>query len=109
MPAIQDVAARVEQIIRATLKLGNDVTLNADSDLVNEVGLDSIEAFEAMATLHDLLGVSIPDNLDPKLLASIQRIADYIVSTYTPVQVEAFLTMDFRERLASLNEDEALS
>jgi len=109
MSSIQEISARVEEIIRAVLKLGDDVRIGTESDLVDEIGLDSIEAFEMVSTLHDLLGVGIPENLDPKSLASIGRIADYVSSTCTPEQVQSFLVLDFKERLASLQDDDVLS
>lgn len=108
MSVVVIVSQRVEEVIRLTLNLKDDVTLQGDSDLVNEIGLDSIEAFEAVATLHELLGVRIPDRLDPKSLSTVDNIAAYIVANYEPAKVEAFLVMDIGAHLASLQDDGSL-
>jgi acyl carrier protein len=108
MISVEKVASRVEEVIRLTLNLKDDVLLKGNSDLVNEIGLDSIEAFEAVATLHELLGVRIPDRLDPKSLATINSIAAHILNNYEQAKVEAFLSMDIRTHLASLQDDDSL-
>jgi acyl carrier protein len=99
----------IEQVIRITLKLGDDVVLHEDSDLVSEIGLDSIEAFEAVATLHDLMGVRIPDDIDAKVFTKIGSIAGYVSRTYDVTVVDAFIAMDVRARLAEMVADSELS
>jgi acyl carrier protein len=106
---IEQVTAHVEKVIRTTLKLGDDVTLQPNSDLVNEIGLDSIEAFEAVATLHELMGVRIPDDIDPKAFATIAKISAYLVKTYDADTVKAFVEMDVAARLAEMNDTSELS
>jgi acyl carrier protein len=101
---VEQVRVRVEEIIRATLKLGSDVELNPDSDLVKEIGLDSIEAFESVALLHEMLGVRIPEDLDPKAMGTISNLSAYIVSKYDAAKVDAFLAIDVAARLASMHE-----
>ncbi len=99
----EELTAHVAKVIRSTLKLGDDVVLAPKSDLVNEIGIDSIEAFEAVATLHELIGVRIPDDIEPKSFASIQAITDYLVDTYEEGKIEAFTRMDIESRLEALN------
>lgn len=108
MSSIDAISLRVESIIRATLGLGNDVSLTPDSDLVSEVGLDSIEAFEAVATLHDLLGVRVADDLDPKSIGSIRNIATYIADTCSPEVIDRFMNIDLKARLAQMRDSDEL-
>jgi acyl carrier protein len=105
MYSVEQVAVRVEEIIRTTLKLGDDVALRPESDLVNEIGLDSIEAFESIATLHEMLGVRIPDDIDPKDLGSIAGIAAYVVRKYDANVVNTFMSIDVGAHLASMYDD----
>lgn len=105
MYSIEQVSARIGEVIRATLKLGDDVSLQAESDLVNEIGIDSIEAFESVAALHEMLGVRIPEDLDPKAMRSIRSIAGYIIEKYDAAKVQAFMTMDVAAELARLQDD----
>lgn len=108
MNSIDAISLRVESIIRATLGLGDDVTLTPDSDLISEVGLDSIEAFEAVATLHDLLGVRVADDLDPKSIGSIRNIAMYITATCPPDVIDRFMNIDLKERLSHMRDSDEL-
>lgn len=109
MYSVEQISGRIEEVIRQTLQLGDDVVLKPESDLVTEIGLDSIEAFEAVATLHELLGARIPEDLDPKSIASIKSIADYILARSTAEQVGMFMSMDIAARLAELQDDGALT
>lgn len=108
MNSVDIISSRVESIIRYTLGLGDDVALSPDSDLVSEVGLDSIEAFEAVATLHDLLGVRVADDLDPKSISTIRNIALYISDSCSPEVIERFLALDIKARLASMRSTDEL-
>lgn len=104
MVAVGQVRVRVEEIIRATLKLGSDVELDPDSDLVKEIGLDSIEASVSVARLHEMLGVRTPEDLDPKAMGTISNLSAYIVAKYDAAKVDAFMAINVAARLASMHE-----
>lgn len=104
MYSIDQVSDRVEEILRATLKLADDVVLEAESDLVSEIGLDSIEAFELVAALHEMLGVRIPEDLEPKSMRTIHSIASYIVDKYSASQVQEFMALDIASELARMQD-----
>nr|WP_297353950.1 phosphopantetheine-binding protein [uncultured Caldimonas sp.] len=104
----EKIAAQVERVIRATLRLKDDVMLRRDANLVEEVGMDSIEAFESVATLHDLLGARIPDRLDPKSLSTIDGIATYVGQSHDAERVQAFLALNVDERLTQSDHDDLL-
>ena len=47
---------KLTTILRHILLIEDDVALAADAELVQQIGLDSIEAFDAVATLHEIIG-----------------------------------------------------
>jgi acyl carrier protein len=104
----QDISARIEAIIRNTLELGDDVKLTPESDLLTEVGIDSLEAFESVATLHELLGVKVPDDLAPKSIGTIKGMTDYIVARYSPEVIQHFLTLDIDARLKAMHSADSM-
>ena len=61
-PALED---KLSAFLVKLLKLGPDVSLTPEGDLIQQIGMDSIEAFDAVATLHELLEAAIPDDFDP--------------------------------------------
>jgi acyl carrier protein len=95
--------SQVERTIRLVLQLGDDIQLAPDSDLVHEIGLDSLEAFETIATLHELLGVRIPDDMNPQSFATIGRIAENLTARYEPDRIQAFLRLDVAARLLEMS------
>ncbi|WP_440964837.1 acyl carrier protein [Massilia sp. GER05] len=105
MYSVEKVVVRVEKIIRISLKLGDDVTLRPESDLVSEVGLDSIEAFEALATLHEMLGVRIPDDINPGDFGSIGGIAEYILRKFDADTIDKFMNVDIDAYMSSMYDD----
>ncbi len=105
MHSVEQISVRVGEIIRATLKLGDDIVLRPESDLVNEIGLDSIEAFELVAALHEMLGARIPEDINPRDMGSIAAISAYIVNQFNATIVDTFMTMDLDAHLASMYDD----
>lgn len=104
MHSDKQVMERVEEVIRATLQLGDDVILSPNSDLVNEIGLDSIEAFESVAALHELLGVRISEDFDPRAMSTIFSIATYILATFDDAKVGHFLSVNVADHFASMHD-----
>lgn len=98
---------KVKELIVRLLKLGDDVQLDPDSELIDQVGLDSIEAFDAVATLHELLGVSIPDDFDPRTVSTIRSLSRYVIGRFGSEAAERFLEVDLDE-LESMRGDEEL-
>jgi acyl carrier protein len=97
-----EVVQRISRIVRSVLSLGDDVELTPEADLIATVGIDSIEAFESIAMLHDMLGVRIPDDLDPKRIGSVQGMATYISERYDGEVIRAFLELDVESKLEAL-------
>lgn len=93
---------RIEMIIRNVLALGDDVQLEPDAELITVVGIDSIEAFESVATLHEILEVRIPDDLDPKSISSIRGMADYLQLRYSGATLDRFMSMNIEAKLNEL-------
>jgi len=105
---IGKIIAQVEVLVRVTLDIGEDVQLEPNSDLISEVGLDSIEAYEAIAALHTLLGARIPKDLDPLVVRSIGGMSEYVASRFSPEQVGEFLALDVNARIAALRTADTL-
>jgi len=96
---------KLKDFIVEILKLGDDVQLDPVVDLVEQIGLDSIEAFDAVATLHELLGVSIPDNFDPKSVTSLRTLTEYVLNQFGAKTAERFLSVDLSEIDLNRTED----
>lgn len=79
MPADNTIIRRVAEIIINELKL-EDVTpdtFNPDVDLVDELGIDSMDLTTVVLVLQDEYGISIDEDDYPKL-STIALIAEYI-------------------------------
>lgn len=87
--------AKLTEFIRVLLKLDDQVDLRPDVNLIDGVGLDSIEAFDAVATLHDLMDVTIPEDFNAKSVSSIGQLAAFIEGRYSEAEVARLLNADF--------------
>lgn len=79
MPADKTIIHRVAEIIIDELKL-EDVTpetFNPDVDLVDELGIDSMDLTTVVLVLQDEYNISIDEDDYPKL-STIALIAEYI-------------------------------
>ena len=94
------------EFMKALLKLDNDVTLKPDTNLIDEVGLDSIEAFDAVATLHDLMDVTIPEDFNAKSVSSLRQLATFIESRYSKEEIARLLNADLAELAVSWSESD---
>ncbi len=93
--AVRDALERkLASFIAQVLKLGDDVKIDPEKNLIAQIGLDSIEALDALATLHELMGVSIPDQFNLKTLESLRSLAVYIQRQFGPEAAQRFLEMD---------------
>lgn len=85
---------KIKSFLVKLLKLGDDIDLRVDADLIDQIGLDSIEAFDAVATLHELLDVAIPDSFSPKVVNTIRSLAAYVHDTFGEDVVRRFIDLD---------------
>ncbi len=90
-PALED---KLSAFLVKLLKLGPDVSLTPEGDLIQQIGMDSIEAFDAVATLHELLEAAIPDDFDPRVVSTVRGLATYVSSSFGTDMVKRFLAMD---------------
>jgi acyl carrier protein len=86
--------SKIGAFLRKLLKLGDDVPLDAEADLVQQIGLDSIEAFDAVASFHELLNLPIPDDFNPRTANSIHNLSNYLMDRFGPDAAERFLDLD---------------
>ncbi|AXE35903.1 hypothetical protein DK843_17285 [Chromobacterium phragmitis] len=89
------------------LKLDEDQPLPADADLIQQIGLDSIEAFDAIATLHELLDAVIPENFNPKVVNSIRTLARYVLDAFGDEAARRFVALDL-ETVTAFDAEEDL-
>jgi acyl carrier protein len=109
MSAVEDtVSTQLLALVRATLDIGSDVRLDPEADLIAEVGLDSIEAFEVLAALHALLGTKIPKDIDPLTVRSIRGLSEYVQSRFSRDSVDNFLRLDVASRMAVIRSADTL-
>jgi acyl carrier protein len=70
------------EFMKMVLRLGDDVTIDPTTNLIDQVGLDSIEAFNAVATMHEIMDQPVPDDFNPKVVATVRALADFLVKKY---------------------------
>lgn len=99
---INELADRTGFVLKNILGMKQEEVIKLDADLVEEVGLDSIEAFELLATMHELLGERIPETLDRNSMSTLTSIAEYIARSFQPDVVEKLLGADIAAKLADL-------
>ncbi len=69
---------KVTELIKDTMNI-EDKEITRDTNLFDDLGFDSIEAFELVASMEDEFGITIPDE-DTSELKTIGNIVDYIES-----------------------------
>ena len=104
LPALE---TKVTEILRTLLKIEDDIDLDVSADLVQQIGLDSIEAFDAVATVHEIIGQPIPNNFNPRISNSIRLLAQYIHQEFGDIGVQKVLATDVAELFLN-QEDDAL-
>ncbi len=96
--AVRDaLEKKLEAFIIHVLKLADDVKIDPEKNLIEQIGLDSIEALDALATLHELIGVSIPNQFNLKTLESLRSLANYILTQFGPEAAQRFLALDLSD------------
>lgn len=98
---------KLTTILRHILLIEDDVALAADAELVQQIGLDSIEAFDAVATLHEIIGQPIPTDFNPRVSNSIRLLAEYIERQFGEPGVQRILEVDVNS-IAQSSADELL-
>jgi acyl carrier protein len=88
------VSDKIVEIVRIMLELSTDdaAKINRDSDLMSEVGFDSLRAFGMVTTIHEMLGVDFPDEVDPSSIQTINKISEYIISKYDESVISLMLS-----------------
>jgi acyl carrier protein len=78
-PNIDTVMLRVSDVMISELKLEDTTpeTFDPDVDLVDEVGIDSMDLATVALVLQDEYGIRIDEDDYPKL-TTVRRIAEYI-------------------------------
>ena len=100
---------KTKAFIIKLLKLEEGIDLKVEVDLVQQIGLDSIEAFDAVATMHELIGVAIPDDFNPRVISTIRDLSHYVLEHYDKAAIERFLALDLNTVASIRKDDDDLS
>src|ERR1700761_9325705 len=99
---LTQVKQRVLDLIQAMFKI-EDATIarcKDDANLFNQLGIDSLQAFDAVVTLHEIIREEVPRDVDPTAIASLNGIAGYLISQYPAERLNRLFEGDFAEILA---------
>lgn len=96
---------KIAEILRNLLLIEDDIELNPTEDLVSQIGLDSIEAFDAVAALHEIIGQAIPTDFNPKVSNSIRLLAEYIKTRFGQEGIDKIMAIDATALSANANDD----
>lgn len=103
---INKLAEKTGKVLKGILNMSPEEVISLDGDLVEEVGIDSIEAFELLATVHEILNKKIPETLDRNAVTTLSAIGKYIAETFDKETVKNFLEMDVKSKLAEIRTEE---
>jgi acyl carrier protein len=102
--SVDEVAERLVFLIRSVLNLQDDIELTKDSDLLADVGIDSIEGFELIAALHGFIEVDIPEDMNPAIISSVTALAQFVLENYEIDKISRIMADDFEEALKAYTE-----
>jgi acyl carrier protein len=68
-----------------------------DKNLMEQVGFDSLRAFGMVTSLHEMMGVELPEEMDPNSVMSIDGISKYIIDNYDQAVVNSVLSKSEQE------------
>lgn len=75
------VISKLKEIILRSLKRDDMPDGIEDANMINELGINSIDALEILIWIEDTFNLQIPDeDLNSELLVSMNKLADYIVA-----------------------------
>jgi acyl carrier protein len=97
---------KIVAILRKLLMIEDDIELNPKADLVQQIGLDSIEAFDAVAVLHEIIGQAIPPTFNPKTSNSVERLSLYVLEQFGEEAAQKIIAVDVEE--LNMAEDDSL-
>ena len=77
MAQVQDVEARVKEIIVERLGAGTQSEVNTQASFVNDLGADSLDTVELVMALEEEFDIEIPDE-EAEKIQSVGQAVDYI-------------------------------
>ncbi len=77
-----------------------------DKNLMEQVGFDSLRAFGMVTSLHEMMGVELPDEMDPNSVMSIDGISEYVINNYDQNVVNSVLAKNEDEIKEMLSGDD---
>lgn len=82
MPANENILETFYEILKPFVPDGQDI--NADTDLVAELGLDSLKVMKIVESVEDSFDISVPLNILP----DVRTVADFVLQIKKLYEVE---------------------
>jgi acyl carrier protein len=87
---MEEARSKLRGIFARALRLPPDAPPIGDTNLVKELGIDSISAMEILIWIEDEFGIVIEDaDLSPRLVDSLDTILAYVGQARSRTQAEA--------------------
>lgn len=101
-----EIKGRVLEVIQLMFNIDQSVIGAVDSgeDLFDQTGIDSLQAFEAIIMLHDLIGDEVPRDIDPGSIATLDDIAAYLDGRYPAERLRPLFDADVAQVVAERSE-----
>ena len=96
------VETKIKEMLEIMFKLSPEHIAGIDrtANLFDQIGIDSLEAFDAIVTLHDLLEEEIPRDIDPTTIGTLEKLGVYLVEKYPQEKIKLFFESDIAAQLA---------
>lgn len=62
--------------------------------VTDQVDMDSLATFELVVLIHEAMEASLPEDVDPEEMATVELMSDYIVSNYDESAVKRLILFD---------------
>lgn len=84
MNVSNQISEKIMLILKETQELTHEEVekIDWDGDLMTQVGFDSLQAFNMVTTLHEMMEAELPEGIDPSSITSVNEISKYIIDNY---------------------------
>lgn len=107
---VEAVAGKLHNVVATMQQLNGEEAqrIGVNDNLIDQVGMDSLAAFEFVVVIHEVMGVPLPEDVDLAAIDTIQGVATFLVETYPREAVAKLIETPTEEleRLASGTREE---
>lgn len=77
----EEIILKIKKIIGETTDIENSEALISTEDLINEKGINSMDAISILVAVEDTFEIEVDDqDLSAELVRTIDNIADYVIN-----------------------------